>query len=145
MEDRIREIIKEELFFKEKFERKEWDWKISQLLVDEENKVAAVVILRERWILIGGGMRWREEVYGIKFKEGVHRIRRISAGEASHNPEDGDTGNHYRFGLQGIKNGILRYAHSKRTEFKPFKGQFVTGLVCTRVEDFEKTYDLKDI
>jgi|TARA_B100001971_G_scaffold124017_1_gene114186 hypothetical protein len=119
----------------------------SNLEIDEKNNVGAFILLNESNSIIvmeGSKMSWSEGIYGIRRKGNIIKGKLIKFGEGSHGP-DGDNGDHYRFILKGIKDGILKYTAKTRTEFdyKPY--WYSTKRICKKVEDFEREYDLKDI
>ncbi|MFH1211072.1 MAG: hypothetical protein V1645_04105 [archaeon] len=127
-----------------------WDSRIpyANKEIDEKNKVAAFILLREQpYIVImeGRGMKWFEAIYGVRIDGEKLKGKIIDWGWGDHGP-DGDHGTHYRFTLNKIEEGILKYTQQKRTGFtwKEYWG----GLgkeVCTETKPFEKELDLKKI
>ena len=124
----------------------------SNVAIDNENNVAGFVLLQENhWIAVmeGPGMTWYEGGYGIKIDGNKVRGRIIDFGYGSHGP-DGDSGDHYRFVVSGVENGMLKYVAKKRVEWES-KPHSIYGFnvgsksIAKKIEDFERKVDLKNI
>jgi len=113
-----------------------WDSRIpyNNKEIDKKNKVAAFILLKEEpyIVIMGGrGMEWFEAIYGLRIDGDKLKGRIIDFGYGSHG-SDGDRGNHYRFILDGIEDGVLKYTQKWRN-----------GL--GKIEPLKRKFDLKEI